>query len=178
MMHCLWRNPLSSRGWRTIVRLVSVLPSFRQPVPATWVHDVEVPISRDVSWRFLATAALACRWIIYPCQTWLPHWHVTVSVGSCLVNCFLQMGHGLVITYVMVFTPRLDHSKARAGYKFIASSGICQTLEADATNPSPTCLVKNAHLRWPARPRSAPFGELRTSEELLAEQCGYRCKSG
>jgi hypothetical protein len=38
----------------------------------------------------------------YPCQTWLPHQHSTVSVGSCLVNCFLQMGHGLVITYVMV----------------------------------------------------------------------------
>jgi hypothetical protein len=39
----------------------------------------------------------------YPCQTWLPQLHVTVSVGCCLVNCFLQMGHGLVITYVMVF---------------------------------------------------------------------------
>lgn len=39
---------------------------------------------------------------IYPCQTCLPHQQVTVSVGSCLVNCFLQMGHGLVITYVMV----------------------------------------------------------------------------
>jgi len=26
----------------------------------------------------------------------------TVSVGCCLVICFLQMGHGLVITYVTV----------------------------------------------------------------------------
>ncbi len=24
----------------------------------------------------------------YPCQTWLPQLHVTVSVGCCLVNCF------------------------------------------------------------------------------------------
>jgi hypothetical protein len=60
----------------------------------------------------------------YPCQTWLPQLHVTVSVGCCLVNCFLQMGHGLVITYVMVFTPRLNHSMATADYKFIVSSGM------------------------------------------------------
>jgi hypothetical protein len=58
----------------------------------------------------------------YPCQTWLPHPHVTVSVGCCLVNCFLQMGHALVITYVMALTPRLNHSMAGAGYKFIVSS--------------------------------------------------------
>ena len=31
-----------------------------------------------------------------------PHQQVTVSVGSCLDRRLLQMGHGLVITYVMV----------------------------------------------------------------------------
>ena len=60
----------------------------------------------------------------YPCQTWLPQLHVTVSVGCCLVNCFLQMGHGLVITYVMVFTPKLNHSMATVDCKFIVSSGM------------------------------------------------------
>jgi hypothetical protein len=40
----------------------------------------------------------------YPCHTYLPQQHVTVSVGCCLVNCFLQKGHGLVITYfILIF---------------------------------------------------------------------------
>jgi hypothetical protein len=60
--------------------------------------------------------------LAYPCQTWLPQEHVTVSVGCCLVNCFLQMWHGLVITYIMVFTPWLNHSTPGADSKFIVPS--------------------------------------------------------
>jgi hypothetical protein len=41
---------------------------------------------------------LAC----YPCQTCLPQAQCTVSVGPCLVNCRLEIGQGLVITYVMI----------------------------------------------------------------------------
>ena len=37
----------------------------------------------------------------YPCQTCLPQAHCTVSVGTLLVNCCLQTGQGLVITYVI-----------------------------------------------------------------------------
>jgi hypothetical protein len=44
----------------------------------------------------------------YPCQTCLPQQHATVSVGCFFVNCALQMGQGLVITYVMAFTPTLN----------------------------------------------------------------------
>ena len=47
----------------------------------------------------------------------------TTSV-ICLVNCFLQMGHGLAITYVHGLNPRLNRSMAGAGYKFIVSSGM------------------------------------------------------
>lgn len=37
----------------------------------------------------------------YPCQTCLPQAHCTVSVGIFFVNCRLQIGQGLVITYVI-----------------------------------------------------------------------------
>ncbi len=94
----------------------------------------ESPISREfcagsrhqlgVIASSIDAASKAVREDDYPCQTWLPQLHVTVSVGCCLVNCFLQMGHGLVITYVMVFTPRLNHSMATDDYKFIVSSGM------------------------------------------------------
>ena len=40
----------------------------------------------------------------YPCQTYLPQAHPTVSVGFCLVSCYLHTGHGLVITYVIAVT--------------------------------------------------------------------------
>src|SRR5262249_45375943 len=36
----------------------------------------------------------------YPCQTCLPQAHCTVSVGTLFVSCCLQIGQGLVITYV------------------------------------------------------------------------------
>ena len=42
--------------------------------------------------------------ICYPCQTCLPQAHRTVSVGFCLVSCCLQIGQGLVITYVIAVT--------------------------------------------------------------------------
>lgn len=38
----------------------------------------------------------------YPCHTCLPQAQHTVSVGPCLVNCRLQIGQGLVITYVII----------------------------------------------------------------------------
>jgi len=41
----------------------------------------------------------------YPCQTCLPQVQCTVSVGPCLVNCRLQIGQGLVITYVIILPP-------------------------------------------------------------------------
>jgi len=37
----------------------------------------------------------------YPCQTCWPQPHCTVSVGTFFVNCCLQTGQGLVITYVI-----------------------------------------------------------------------------
>jgi len=40
------------------------------------------------------------RKLCYPCQTCWPQAHGTVSVGTFLVNCRLQTGQGLVITYV------------------------------------------------------------------------------
>ena len=41
-----------------------------------------------------------------------------MSVGNCLVNCVLQMGHGLVITYVMVLSAT-SSIQYRAGYKLM-----------------------------------------------------------
>ena len=37
-----------------------------------------------------------------PLPTCLPQVQGTVSVGVCLVNCCLQIGQGLVITYVII----------------------------------------------------------------------------
>jgi hypothetical protein len=70
--------------------------------------------------RILKAVRSSC----YPCQTCFPQQHGTVSVGRCLINCFLQMGHGLAITFVHGLTPRLNRSMAGAGYKFIVSSGM------------------------------------------------------
>jgi len=47
-------------------------------------------------------ATLFCAQQCYPCQTCLPQEQFTVSVGPCLVNCRLQIGRGLVITYVII----------------------------------------------------------------------------
>ncbi len=46
--------------------------------------------------------AACCRaYATYPCQTCWPQAHCTVSVGTFFVNCCLQTGQGLVITYVI-----------------------------------------------------------------------------
>ena len=45
--------------------------------------------------------------ICYPCQTCLPQAHRTVSVGFCLVSCCLQIGQGLVITYIIAVTSQI-----------------------------------------------------------------------
>ena len=50
----------------------------------------------------------------YPCQTCLPQAQCTVSLGSCFVNCRLQIGQGLVITYV-IFLP-LTKAKSPVRY--------------------------------------------------------------
>jgi hypothetical protein len=51
----------------------------------------------------------------YPCQTCLPQVHCTVSEGIFFVNCRLQMGQGLVITYVItLFSLRAKPSKNHA----------------------------------------------------------------
>jgi hypothetical protein len=64
-------------------------------------------------------------------------------VGFCLVNCCLQMGQGLVIVYVIVLPLGYVTRWRQRAAKFIAHEGhsICML-----PTPSPTCLVKNAHM--------------------------------
>lgn len=53
-------------------------------------------ITKHLAWEPTGGDALP-----HPCQTCFPQAHCKVSVGLFLVNCCLQIGQGLVITYVI-----------------------------------------------------------------------------
>jgi hypothetical protein len=80
----------------------------------------------------------------YPCQICLPQQQITVSIGCCLVNCALQMGQGLVITYVMAFTPPLN-DWSRTPITYILFYHVTHLLRSFFVKP-----VIAQEGRWPA----------------------------
>src|SRR5712692_7908090 len=83
------------------------------------------------------TAGLSMRAGCYPCQTCLPQAQCTVSVGPCLVNCRLQIGQGLVITYV-IFLP-LTEAKSPVRYharRLPENLRLCRPVAQDRSVPA------------------------------------------
>src|SRR6266487_3801981 len=114
------------------------------------------------------TRAPLCAPRCYPCQTCLPQAQCTVSVGPCLVNCRLQIGQGLVITYV-IFLP-LTEAKSPVRYharRVPENLRLCRPVAQDRSVPAhiaeTTSVYDSARpnsttLSWTCRMKTPPAG--------------------
>jgi hypothetical protein len=91
-----------------------------------------------------------CAYATYPCQTCWPQAHCTVSVGTFLVNCCLQTGQGLVITYVITLfslRARAALSKTQCtlrARRVVSLRTVLSKTRRSQTRPLQVCASKDA----------------------------------